>query len=207
MEIERESNAQLWETQTESCRVQRCGALSHSLSIFTSYNYARAKQVFSVRTLTVLLVMLGGAIIIHPSKVNDSKNIEHTSTQIEPCLKFIHLSAGLTSSKQGESVALHTYMASDGTMAFRTYFYYRSPKKANKELRRKLTSAVQIIKHEEHKLNEKGSRIGARVVGIFRSNVSGVNEFEVIWTDGSDLNVIKGSSLQHVLQLEKPTCQ
>lgn len=160
---------------------------------------------FSIVTVILLLVTIVELVIIHRQSSDGSDVGYAASLQIKPCVEFLDVSATLSFTKKGEPVARHSYMASDGISVNATYVYYHSQKKANKELNRKLKSAIQIIKSEP-KLNEKGRQIGIRVVGIFGSNTDGVNAYEVLWTDGSDLNLLRGKSLPHLLQLEAPNC-
>jgi hypothetical protein len=165
----------------------------------------RTIQLFSAVVLTILMVGLGGSVLIQRLKAHRNNDIERTSAQVKPCLEYRDLSAALEFTKEGEPISHHSYIASDGMRINSTYFYYRSPKKANRALRRKLTSAVQIVERGA-KLNSKGQKTGSRVIGIFRSEVSRLNEFHLLWTDGSDLGIIRGPSLQHLLGFEKPTC-
>lgn len=164
-----------------------------------------ALQLFLASILIVLLVTLGVSAVIDRHRINGRRQIAYSLTQGSPCLKYISLSRALTSTKQGEPISVHTYSVSDGTKVIATYFYYRSPKKANKELNRKLISAIRTITRET-KVDQKGNKIGVRAIGIFRSRASDINEYQLLWTDGSDLKMIRGPSLSHVLQLEKPNC-
>jgi hypothetical protein len=161
-------------------------------------------QLFLSGVLIVLLVMLDGVVIIGRHKIKPGPT-QYSATPVNPCLQYIELSAGLAFSKQRETIALHTYSVSDGRLVYATYYYYRSPKKAKRELNRRLSSAIRTITRET-KLDERGHKTGVRAIGIFRSGAAANKEFQVLWTDGSDLNIIRGPSLSHVLQLEKPNC-
>lgn len=145
------------------------------------------------------VVVLSAAVIIHGYKIQ-------TEATVRPCLEYRDISAGLSFTTEREPVSYHSYVASDGTRVSGIYFYYHSSKKANKELRRRLIPAVQITQRGP-KLNSKGQKIGMRVIGVFRSRASSVNEFEVLWTDGSNLNILSGPSLPILLQFEEPNCR
>ena len=167
----------------------------------------RKLRIFSVGVLTLLLVVIAGAVIVHRRNNVDRKDISYAaSSPLKPCWEYKDLGAALSYTKEGEPVSSHTYMASDGTTVNSTYAYYKSPKKANKELSTKLISAMRIIKREPN-LNENGKETGVRVIALFRkSDVSGDNEYELLWTETSNFNVIRSPSLPHLLQFDDPAC-
>lgn len=170
-----------------------------------THSSKRIIQHSQVRFLTILLFVFGGTISIECQQTISSEEIDHYSAQDKPCLEYINVIAGLAHTKDGEPISYHTYITSDGMNVYSTYFYFRTPNKANKELSKKLRAATQVVKRES-KLNSKGQKIGIRVLGIFKSNVPGVKEYEVLWTDGANLKTIRSASLPHLLQFEEPTC-
>ena len=70
-------------------------------------------------------------------------------------------------------------------------------------MRKKLASAEEIISRETL-MDDEGKKIGEKVVGRFKSNAG--RKFQVLWTNGSDLKIVSGPSVDHVLQLLKPGC-
>lgn len=152
----------------------------------------------SVAMLSILSVGLCRAVISQ-SKIDDSRFPQNPPTQHEPCLNYIKLSSALAFTKERDPIELHSYSVSDGTRVYASYFYYRSSKKAVREMNRKLASAIEIISREPL-LDQKGRKAGVRAIRRFKSRVRG-REFEVLWTEGSSLKTISGPSLSHVLQL------
>jgi hypothetical protein len=95
----------------------------------------RIRLLLSVSILSMVAVSLCRAVVTRPSKLGSEPFVESTSTQDKPC--FLTLSSALTFTKEGEPIGFHTYSVSDGTKVQASYFYYRSSKKANREMTRK----------------------------------------------------------------------
>jgi hypothetical protein len=162
------------------------------------------KQTYMKRIAEVLLVGILLATV-HQVEVDAKRTAPPPSTQGQPCLKLMALSSTLTFTKDGEPIEVQSYSASDGAMVFASHFYYRSSKKAIREMNRELRTAVEIIRRETL-LDENGQKIGAKVVGRFKSRSPG-REFQVLWTDRSNFKLFSGPSLEHLYQLLKPGCK
>lgn len=162
-------------------------------------------KVFFAGILSVL--QLGWSLAtIDESKPNvRSALVQSVSYQRTPCLKYTKLSSALTFSPQREPMEVHSYAVSDGTTVNASYFYYRSAEKATKELKRKLSTALAIT-NRESVVDDKGRKIGTKVVGRFKSKVRNL-EIQMVWTDGSNLKIISGPTLDHILHFLKPECE
>lgn len=151
--------------------------------------------------LLITPIGLGGRVI---HNAGGGTRTQSASDKSKACLKYLLQSSALTFTKQGESVEIHTYTVSDGAKVYANYFYYHSSQKAVREMNRRLASAIEIISRETMS-NEKGQNTGVKVVGKFKSRIVG-RQFQIVWTSGSNLKVVSGPSLTHVIQLLKPDC-
>ena len=151
----------------------------------------------------ILVGVLGAAI--QAVTVDAQQTTPSTSFKAKPCLKFRLLNSALTFTKQSESIELQSYSVSDGTTVYANYSYYRSSNKAVNEMNKALTSAIEIISREPL-LDEKGQKIGMKVIGRFKSRMPG-RQFQVLWTDRSKFKIISGPSLDHISQLLKRDCK
>lgn len=95
------------------------------------------------------------------------------------------------------------FSSSDGMNFSSTNIYFRSHARAERELRKTLRTASEIIKRELI-LDREGRRSGQRVVAVFAPE-KGVHvaAAKVIWTDDSDFGYIHSSSLHNILEYEK----
>ncbi len=77
-----------------------------------------------------------------------------------------------------------------------------SADRANKELQRRLKAALRIIERGS-KLDDKGQRVGERVVAMFALSDSQKEQASVLWTNDQQLYYIGSLSLKHALEFEK----
>jgi hypothetical protein len=99
-------------------------------------------------------------------------------------------------------VTTHVYASSDDFRVYLTSDSYESPRLADHELQRIVESAVEIIE-QGPVLNHEGRVVGERVVGRRNYGTLYNESAFIVWTYESRYNVVKGSSLMHVLAFEK----
>ena len=126
--------------------------------------------------------------------------------QNKPCLEYKETTAAVSFTKAREPIGSHSYFASDGTRLTGTYFYYRSPQKATKELNRKVAVSGNEIIEDQRGLEVGGHKIGRRVVLRLKSESSDASRYQILWTEGANLYVLEGASLPHLLEFQDPNC-
>ena len=94
------------------------------------------------------------------------------------------------------------YAASDGEMLFESGQVYDSSAHADKEMRKLLKDAEEVIERAP-KLDETGQQVGERIVAVFPPDEFGKEWVRIIWTDEAVLRSINAPSLRHALALEK----
>ena len=88
---------------------------------------------------------------------------------------------------------------SDGTYIHQLSVFYKSPKRANAEMKKHLKDAVEIIRRQPF-LDEKGVQVGEVFVATFAPyKGSSVTSPELLWTEGSRYVTQRRSSLQSIL--------
>lgn len=107
--------------------------------------------------------------------------------------------AGQGISPDGYPTSFSNQEYSDGTSIDQMSVFYRSSKRANAELQKRIKEANAIIRREPA-LDEHGRQIGERVVATFVPyKGSLVASAELLWTEGSRYVLQKRSSLQSIL--------
>ncbi len=107
--------------------------------------------------------------------------------------------AGEGISADGYPTSFSNHEYSDGTSIHQMSVFYRSSKRANVELQKRIKEADAIIRREPV-LDEQGRQIGERVVATFVPyKGSSVDSAELLWTEGSRYVSQKRSSLQSIL--------
>ncbi len=108
--------------------------------------------------------------------------------------------------KGGGSFSDSSHTSSDGIGVGYLSAEYPSPSRANKELRRKIKEAIQIIERAPM-LNDKREHVGERVVAMFPPNSPFKESASVFWTDGANFYSIDSPSLKNALEFEKPSAR
>jgi hypothetical protein len=165
-----------------------------------------------LRTILVGMLLLGATPVIgvtlctinHSLSTEGKKVEERTSQQVSEtqAITFTETIGGKGTTRDGAPYSTHVYKSSDGIVVSVIRENQDSASKAGKALQRKIKQANKILE-ESPKLDEKGQRIGKRVVAMFAPDDSLNKQASVIWTDGQQLYYIKSSSLKHALEFEK----
>lgn len=156
--------------------------------------------------IVVFFVACGGDRSLAPSPNQRSSPPEtKSSSQQEPsseAIEFEDIQGGRGKTEDGVPFSYHLYKSSDGIRVTTTVENRGSPVRANQALQRKIKKASKIIEQKAN-LDDKGQRVGERVVAIFPSNGSEKEHSAVLWTEGSHFHYIESSSLGHALKFEK----
>lgn len=120
----------------------------------------------------------------------------------EKALEFNEVSSEKGTTKDGAPFSSQLYQSSDGVGLTVTRENRDTADRANKELQRKLKGATRIIERGS-KLDEKGQRVGERVVAMFALDDSQKEQASVLWTSGRQFYYIESLSLKHALEFEK----
>ena len=101
---------------------------------------------------------------------------------------------------KGRSYSEHLFRSNDCVILSSRIEYFDSPADAHKELALRIKEAVEIVGK-----GSKTSANGDRTVAIFAPDLP--REFshsaQVLWTEGSELHIIRSTSVSHVLAFEK----
>ncbi|HEV8428743.1 MAG TPA: hypothetical protein VGQ41_12655 [Pyrinomonadaceae bacterium] len=120
----------------------------------------------------------------------------------ESALSFNEESSIKGATKDGAPFASQAYQSSDGIGVSVTRENRDSATRASKELQRKLKATTRVIERSP-KLDEKGRRVGERVVAMFALDDSQKEQASVLWTNGRQFYYIESLSLKHALEFEK----
>lgn len=104
--------------------------------------------------------------------------------------------------KDGAPFSTHVYESSDGVVVSIMRENRDSPTKADRALQKRLKRAIRIIERGST-LDEKGQRVGERVVAMFALDNSQKEQASVLWTNGQQLYYIESLSLKHALEFER----
>ena len=100
------------------------------------------------------------------------------------------------------------YEGSDGIWLSYTGLSYASATQAKRELKSKLKNALSVIEREPN-LDEKGRKVGERIVAIFpfynsdKPSVLDETIAAVVRTNRKSISYVESSSMEHVLEFEK----
>lgn len=155
--------------------------------------------------VVVVLVGCNGGRASAPSpKERSSPPETMNSSQRESskdAVEFEDIEGGRGKTEDGMPFSYHLYKSSDGVGVTTTIENRGSAVRANKALQRKIKKASQIIERGA-KLDNKGQRVGERVVAMFALDGPEKEHRAVLWTEGSQFHYIESSSLRHALQFE-----
>jgi len=157
-----------------------------------------------VTLLTFIIGVTSAALwfFTHQSLSNKNKVVESSSAPI-PAKRERTIVSGMAGegiSKDGYPTSFAHHKYSDGTSIHQLSVFYKSPKRANAELQKRLKEAVEIIRREPA-LDEKGHQIGGRVVATFAPyKGSSAVWAELLWTEGSRFVSQRRSSLESILE-------
>ena len=107
--------------------------------------------------------------------------------------------AGSCITEDGFRCSFTSFESSDGMTFSQMSEFYDSPKRANRELQRRLKKATEIVKREPI-FDEQGKQKGEKVIATFPPDDPYSGAAEILWTDGSRLTYISGTSLQNILE-------
>lgn len=93
--------------------------------------------------------------------------------------------------------------SSDGMKFDSTNIYFHSPQRAQRELRKNLKAAVEVIRREAV-FDRQGRRVGEKVIAAF-APVEGASAVsaKLLWAEDSDFGYIGSDSLPNILEYEK----
>jgi len=117
-------------------------------------------------------------------------------------LRFRRIAIFDGKTKEGARFATFVYKSSDCLSIVTTTTFFESSSRASKEVRRE-TEKAPVVVERGPKLDEKGQRVGERVVMELRANDQNKESVQIIWNSGSDFSSIAGPSMRHVVELEK----
>lgn len=146
----------------------------------------------------------GGASAPNPNQQSSPAESIGSSQQAasrEP-VEFEDVQGGRGKTEDGIPFSYHLYKSSDGVGVTTTVEDCGSTFRANRALQRKSKRAVKIIERRP-KLDDKGKRVGERVVAMFAPDSSEKENAAVLWTEGSQFHYIESSSLRHALRFEE----
>ncbi len=94
------------------------------------------------------------------------------------------------------------YESPDGVMISESCAPFRSPSEAKRGLRERLKDAISILEGGP-KYDNKGRKVGERVVALFNSKEAEKPAVLVLWTDKEDMYEVGSLSISHVLEFER----
>ena len=95
------------------------------------------------------------------------------------------------------------FSSSDGMNFSSTNIYFDSPKQAQRELQKRLKTALEILSREKS-LDETGQVVGEQVVATFPPYRDGSTpSAQLLFTKGSDFVSISSSSLRNITEYTK----
>src|SRR5215831_9517998 len=94
------------------------------------------------------------------------------------------------------------YESPDGVMISESCAPFRSHSEAKRGLRERLKYAISILEREA-KYDNKGRKVGERVVALFNSKEAGKKAVLVLWTDKKVMYEFGSLSISHVLEFER----
>jgi len=116
--------------------------------------------------------------------------------------EFRELSSGKGTTKDGAPFSTQAYESKDGVKILVMRENRDSPERASRRLQERTKEAVEIVE-QGSKVDEKGQRVGERVVATFTKNGSSEKEVVILWTNGQQFHYIQSSSLQVAREFEK----
>jgi hypothetical protein len=123
-----------------------------------------------------------------------------------PDKDFVFEAASSTNgtTNKGRSFSEHLFRSNDCVIVSSRIEYFDSPADAQNELKLRVKDAVEIV-GKDSEASVRGAAVGDRTVAIFAPDLP--SEFshssQVLWTEGSELHIIRSTSLPHVLAFEK----
>ena len=95
------------------------------------------------------------------------------------------------------------FSSSDGMNFSSTNIYFDSPKQAQRELQKRLKTALDILSREES-LDETGHVVGEQVVATFPTyGDASTPSAQLLFTKGADFVSISSSSLRNITEYKK----
>ena len=94
------------------------------------------------------------------------------------------------------------YEAPDGVMISESAAQFSSASMAKRELRKRLEYATSIIEREA-KYDNKGRKLGERVMALFNSKEEGKKVAILLWTENNDMYEIQSYSISHIQEFEQ----
>jgi len=116
--------------------------------------------------------------------------------------EFKELTSVKGTTKDGAPYSAQIYESTTGVRVSVTRENRDSSTQASKELQKRIKQAVEIVERDT-KMDEKGQRVGDRVVATFAKSNSSENDVAVLWTNGAQFYYIQSSSLPIALEFEK----
>ncbi len=140
---------------------------------------------------------------------NSNMTIKEQDTTNKPEIKpsqaateFKELTSVKGTTKDGAPYSAQIYESPDGVKVSVTRENRDSSAGASKALNKRIKEAVEIVEQAD-KMDEKGQRVGERVVATFAKSDSSEKEVAVLWTNGAQFYYIQSPSLPVTLEFEK----
>lgn len=125
-----------------------------------------------------------------------------TETKQNRTAEFKEISAGKGTTRDGAPFSTQLFESQEGVRVSIIRENRDSPVRADKELQRRIKQALEIVERGP-KVDERGQRVGERIVAKFAKNGSAEEEVAILWTEGQQLYSIKSLSLTVALEFEK----
>ena len=156
------------------------------------------RLIVALATFLVCVSLTGLWLIKRPSaQVFHVQTPEIPRSFVEQPLSFRSMMSAC-----GPDGSFQSYESSDGVPLSWQSRIFRSAAGARGELRLRLRGATEILERTPE-LDDKGRRVGERVVAVFAPDDSGQSRACIFLTHNNIFNSTEASSLRHVLAFEE----
>lgn len=148
-----------------------------------------------------------GAIFRGCSSARNSNVImkEQANSDIKPSqvlAGFNEITSVKGTTEEGAPYSTQIYESSDSVRVLLMRENHDSPARANKELRERLETALEIVERGP-RIDQQSQSGGERVIAKFANKDFSEEEIAILWADGQQLFSIRSSSLTVALEFEK----
>jgi hypothetical protein len=156
------------------------------------------------RVIVIVLTLLIGVALVRelffffkPSKEVGVYFVKPVGRMLQPKYKLLGHACG------GSYYSYITgYEAPDGVQISQSLAPFQSPSEAKRELQERLKDAISILERGA-KYDDKGRKLGERIVALFNSKEAGKRVALVLWTEKEDMYEVQSYSLSHAVEFER----
>lgn len=163
-------------------------------------------QRFTYMILVFCAVVVVGLVLLGKGRSglrrDFSQNVPSPSTGTPQELKFRRVAIFDGKTSEGDRFANYVYKSSDCLSLSSTTTFFGSSGRASEEIQRE-TKKAPVVLERGPKLDDKGQRVGERVVMEFKADGQNRESAKIIWHNRSDFHSIVGPSMRHVIEFEK----